>query len=300
MGKLSRALEKALPEEGNIPISVVEERDLGKQDFVPEGSSVRLPEKVPPPRKEALSQHHGSTMFWDERLVLSTQPNSPLVESFKRLRNKILYPASGNPPKTILITSAVPGEGKGFVCANLGVVMAQGVEHHALMVDCDLRKPTLASIFGVSRDVGLVNHLINNIPLERIIKKTGLARLSLIPSGPIPNNPAELLNSNRMVDLIEELVSRYNDRFILLDTPPYIAASETAILAKHVDATVLVVRWGRSGRDQVKDLVETLGKEKIIGTVFNAFEVNELETLLGKKGHYGYKYNQYYDYRSEE
>ena len=86
----------------------------------------------------------------------------------------------------------------------------------------------------------------------------------------------------------------------ILDSPPYIAASETAILAKHVDAVVLVVRWGLSGRDQVKDLIETLGKEKIIGTVFNAFEENELESLLGKKGQYGYKYNQYYHYHSNE
>ena len=299
MGKLSKALEKALPEEKSVPISVVAERNLGQQN-VKQNESAAQPATSTPARNEAPPPDTANTMLWDERLILSTQPNSTVMESFKRLRNKISYPASGTPPKTILITSTVPGEGKGFVCSNLGVVLAQDMEHHALMVDCDLRKPALAKVFGVSNEMGLVDHLTSNTPIEKIIKKTGLPKLSLIPSGSTPNNPAELLNSNRMVELIEELVGRYNDRFILLDSPPYIAASETAILAKHVDAVVLVVRWGLSGRDQVKDLIETLGKEKIIGTVFNAFEENELESLLGKKGQYGYKYNQYYHYHSNE
>jgi len=300
LGKLSKALEKALPEEKSVPISVVVERNLGQENIEQNEPAAPRPATNVPVRNDATPRETANTLFWDERLTLATKPNTAIVESFKRLRNKILYPASGNPPKTILITSTVPGEGKGFVCANLGVVMAQDMEHHALMVDCDLRKPALSNVFGVSNEVGLVDHLVNNTPIEKIIKKTGLSKLSLISSGPTPNNPAELLNSNRMVELIAELVGRYNDRFILLDSPPFIAASETAILAKHVDAVVLVVRWGLSGRDQVKDLVETLGKEKIIGTVFNAFEENELETLLGKKEQYGYKYNQYYHYHSNE
>lgn len=298
MGKLSKALEKTFPNEDGDSFSNI--KAVG-----PKQTEV-LPATPPKPQYSDKSSHIEvpqrpfNSHEWDGRLKLATKADSTVIEAFKRLRNKILFPASGTPPKTILITSAIPGEGKGFVCANLGVVMAQGMEHYSLMVDCDLRRPTLANLFGVSSDLGLVNHLKSNTPLERIIFPTGHPKLSLIPSGPPPDNPAELLNSNRMIGLIEELTSRYQDRFILLDTPPFLAASETTILAKHVDAVILVVRWGHADREQVKDLVDTLGKDKIAGLVFNAYEANELEVLLSKKGHYGYKYDTYYYNRPEE
>lgn len=298
MGKLSKALEKAFPDEDGNGITNIKDHNLKQRDTITvKPTSEQINNDTFP---SEVSQRPFNSHDWDGRLVLATQANSPVIESFKRLRNKILYPSSGAQPRTILVTSAIPGEGKGFVCANLGIVMAQGMEHYSLMVDCDLRRPALANLFGVSSELGLVNHLQSDTPLEKIILPSGYPKLSLISSGPPPANPAELLNSNRMIGLIEELTSRYQDRFILLDTPPFLAASETTILAKHVDAVILVVRWGRSSREQVKDLVDTFGKDKIIGLVFNAYEVNELEMLLSKKGHYGYKYDKYNYHRSKK
>jgi len=232
---------------------------------------------------------------WNDRLQLATAPLSIVAESFRKIRNSILHPASGSQPRTILVTSAVPEEGKTFICANLGISLAQGLEQHCLLVDCDLRRPTLASLFGLGNDTGLADYLRGQAPLSSLIQKTGLAKLSLIPSGPAVTNPAELLDSTVMQHTIMEMASRYPDRYILFDSPPGQAAAETAVLAKHVDAVVVVVRWGKSGREQVKQLVETIGREKILGVVFNAYELSGLDKALYKKGYYGYYGYGYYN-----
>ena len=235
-----------------------------------------------------------SQAAWDERLVAVTGTSSPVAESFKRLRNKILHPSTGEPPKSILITSVVPEEGKSFVCANLGATMAQGLEQHALMVDCDFRRPSLAPLFGLSNDTGLVNYLRDGTDLSQLIRSVGFQKLSIISSGPPPINPAELLDSGKMTAMIDEVVSRYSDRLVILDSPPVQAASETAVLARHVDAVVLVIRWGQSRREQVKQLIELIGESKIIGIVFNAVKVSKVDERLsgryyGAYGDYGRK-----------
>ena len=230
---------------------------------------------------------------WDQRLQLSTNPHSPFFERFRNLRAPILYPASGQQPKTILVTSAMPNEGKGFVCANLGIALSQDLEHHALMVDCDLRRPSLAQIFGLTSEIGLVDHLQDNVDLSILIRKTGQPKLSLLPSGKPPENPSELLGSGRMITFINELAERYQDRIILFDSPPDIVASETSILAKHVDGVILVVRHGSSKKEDVKKLVDTIGPENILGLVYNAYPENTMSSMLNKKMGYGYD-NYYY------
>jgi protein-tyrosine kinase len=229
----------------------------------------------------------------DERLITLTESSSPVAESFRRLRNKILHPTEGEPAKSILVTSVLPSEGKSFVCANLAIIMAQSMEQHALMVEADLRRPSLAKLFGLSNDRGLVNYLQEGQEIGTLIKDTGFKKLSMIPCGPPPINPAELLDSKKMSAIIAELVKRYHDRFIIVDSPPMTAASEITVLAKYVDGVILVVRWGTSRREQVKELVDLIGKSKIIGVVFNAFEENILQTKFHKyyQGYYKYYYN---------
>ena len=225
---------------------------------------------------------------WDEKLLTATDVANGIAESFRRLRALMLHPGNGKPIRSVLVTSAGIGEGKSFVCANLGTMMARGVEQHALMVDCDLRRPSLSRQFGIENRSGLVDYLRDGVDLASLICPTGLARLSLIAAGGPPENPSELLTSKTMTALIDEVVNRYQDRFVLLDSPPMLAASETGILAQHVDKVVLVVRWGSSGRDQVKKLVEQVGREKILGIVFNAFEMNVLDKRMRGEGYYNY------------
>ncbi|MDA3785451.1 MAG: hypothetical protein PF568_00915, partial [Deltaproteobacteria bacterium] len=157
---------------------------------------------------------------WEDHLFLATEPQSPIAERFRRLRGTILHPPSGKRPKTILITSLVAGEGKGFVCANLGYAIAEEMEHHALMVDCDFRRPNLAKMFGVANQTGLVDYLQDKVDLSLLIRKTGQPKLSLLPSGRPPQNPAEILTSSKIISVIDELAERYQDRVILFDSSP--------------------------------------------------------------------------------
>ena len=229
---------------------------------------------------------------WDARLLLVAEQYSPFAENFRRLRAAILHPAQGVPPKTILITSLAPNEGKGFVCANLGVALAEEIDRHALIVDCDFRRPGLANLFGLSNETGLVDHLQRNVDISLLLRQSGQPKLSLLPSGKPPLNPAELLTSKKLVNLIDEIARRYEDRIILFDSPPTMVASETSTLAQRVDGVILVVRWGVSGKELVKKFVDELGREKIIGVVFNAYEESKVSSFLYETSRYGY--NNYY------
>lgn len=249
-------------------------------------------EKKAAPLRTPLNLERGD---WDERLTMATALTGPVAESFRTLRTRILHLESGKPVKNVLVTSAAPGEGKSFVCANLGLSFAQGLDHHGLLVDCDLRKPCLGKLFGLPNERGLVHYLRDNVELSSLITDVGVDKLRVIPAGPPAVNPAELLGSETMEKLIGELGSRYNDRIVVFDSPPLQAASETTILAKHVDAVVLVVRWGASRREQVKSLVELFGREKIVGVVFNAYKSNILDNKV-----FGSYENQYDYYHSDK
>lgn len=286
MGKVSKALDKASQTDisparpAEKPQAVVQEKTMSSP--LPESRENQRGSKTAVPAS-------GS---WDERLSLATTTSGPVAESFRALRTRILHPADGKVPKSLLVTSATPGEGKSFVCANLGIALAQGIDTHSLMVDCDLRKPALHRLFGLSVERGLVNHLRDGDDLAQMIVPSGMDTLSLLPAGPPPVNPAELLGSANMTRLVDELGSRYDDRVILLDSPPLQAASETAILAQHVDGVVLVVRWGGGRREHVQKLVERIGRERIIGVVFNAYKENVLDAKVF--GYYEYQDNYTY------
>ncbi len=283
MGKVSKALDKASQTDIS-PVPPVDKPRAGVQEENSSSPPVRRRARQTVPKADVSAS--GS---WDERLSLATTVSGPVAESFRTLRTRILHPADGKVPKSLLVTSATPGEGKSFVCANLGIALAQGIDTYSLMVDCDLRKPALHRLFGLSVERGLVNHLRDGDDLARMMVPSGVETLSLLPAGPPPVNPAELLGSANMTRLVDELESRYDDRIILLDSPPLQAASETAILAQHVDGVVLVVRWGGSRREHVQKLVDRIGRDRIIGVVFNAYKENVLDAKVF--GYYEYQDN---------
>ena len=281
MGTFSKAMDKATPQNNPNPENP---------------SSPSLPPASQPVPSNKQNVKIDSSLFseeqtgrmekWDERLKKIALDSSFVTEEIRRLRNKILHPDNHQTIRSVLITSALPGEGKSFICANLGISTALGIEKNSLLVDCDLRCPTLASLFGLNNETGLVNHLQSRTDLAQLIKKTGQPKLSILPSGPSPVNPSELLDSSKMVNLINELTQRYQDRLLFLDSPPMQAAAETAVLAQHVDTVILVVRWGYSPKEQVKKAIDTIGKDKILGIVFNAFETNIIEEKYQKIKNY--------------
>jgi exopolysaccharide/PEP-CTERM locus tyrosine autokinase len=273
MGKFTKAFEKSTsPEESSV--APAESR-----------------KRAGPEHEAAGTASFPQTAGWDTRLKLSTDPHSPYFENFRRLRSSILYPSRGPRPKTIMVTSVAPNEGKGFICANLGVALSQDMEHHALMIDCDFRRPNLGNLFGVSNETGLVDYLQDYVDLSYLIRKSGQQKLSLIPSGRPPRNPSELLSSTRMAAVLEEVAGRYQDRVVLVDSPPDIVASETGILARHLDGIILVVRHGVSKKEHVRKLVDALGPQKIMGVVYNGYPQNLFGQLLDRKIGYSYSYN---------
>lgn len=205
----------------------------------------------------------------DPNLVTFHAPQSAEAERFKVLRTNLLFPAKGKVPKTILVTSPLPGDGKSLVSANLAVSIAKGVEEYVLLIDGDIRKPSIHTIFGYHQVNGLGDYLKAENDLPKYLLKTPIPKLTLLPGGKPPANPTELLSSKKMQKLIEEVSIRYDDRYIIIDSPPPSMAAETSVIEKMVDGVIIVVRYGKTPRKAVTDLVEQIDKEKLLGIVFN-------------------------------
>jgi len=226
----------------------------------------------------------------DKNLVSLFEPQSFEAEQFKHLRTNILFPVSGKLPRSIMVTSSVPGEGKSFVASNLAVSIAQNIDQHVLLMDCDIRKATVHSNFGFDDTVGLSEYLSKKTSLSSLLLKTDLNKLTILPGGKPPQNPAELMSSNQMSKLIREVTSKYSDRYIIIDSPPPHLTSETSVIARQVDGILLVVKSGSTDRKLVQELLEMMGKDKVLGIVLNWFDMSSAK-------YYGYnKYSRYRKY----
>jgi exopolysaccharide/PEP-CTERM locus tyrosine autokinase len=221
--------------------------------------------------KPDLPASHKEKM--DQSLVSLFNPHSFEAEQFKILRSNLLYPVSGSPPRSVMVTSPVPGEGKSFVAANLAISVALNINRHVLLMDCDLRRPTIHTRFGFENVPGLSDYLSSQVLLSDLLLRTPVDKLSILPGGEPPDNPSELLSSERMSELLKEATERYQDRLIILDSPPPALTAETSVLARWVDGVVIVIKHNKTPRESVSDVIDKMGKNKIIGAVINNFEV---------------------------
>lgn len=228
----------------------------------------------------------------DASLVSLLNPNSFEADLFRLLRTRILFPKVGQPPRTILVTSALPEEGKSFVSINLAINMARNVDQRVLLVDCDLRKPSINTKFGFNGVKGLREYLSEGVELPVLLLKSGLEKLTILPSGAPPQNPSELITSSKMAALIQELRARYHDRYIIFDSPPPMMAPETSAISKWVEGILIVVRYGTTPMDLVEELMAHLDREKVIGAVVNKFNLREFRRYWYGK-YYGYSYKKY-------
>ncbi|MFM1651939.1 CpsD/CapB family tyrosine-protein kinase [Brevibacillus sp. B_LB10_24] len=203
-----------------------------------------------------------------KHLISLEDPKSPITEAYRTLRTNIQFASANKKVKTLLITSAEPNEGKTTTILNLAVVMAQSGQR-VLLVDADMRKPTLHFPFPVQNQVGLSNLLIGQVGIEDVIQEIGQAGLHLITAGHVPPNPAELLESQRMNQLLEEVRDRFD--MILFDSPPILLVTDAQVLSSLMDGVLLVISSGNVLGEQVakaKNLIEHVGGH-IIGTVLN-------------------------------
>ncbi|MEZ4526346.1 MAG: polysaccharide biosynthesis tyrosine autokinase [Desulfobacterales bacterium] len=202
------------------------------------------------------------------------------ADQFRGLRTKLLFPASGRRPRSIAVTGAGMGEGKSFVAANLAVCIAQNVDNRqTLLIDCDMRVPAVHRMFGFADGPGLSEYLSSDIPLASLIFKTDVDKLTILPGGTPPENPSELLSSVKMTDFLREIQSRYDDRYIVADLPSPRLVPEAELIVRQVDGTVIVAGYGKTPVSHVKELIELLGKDKILGIVFNRVDTSMHSSL---------------------
>jgi exopolysaccharide/PEP-CTERM locus tyrosine autokinase len=222
----------------------------------------------------------------DRRLACLRDPSSAAAECFKTLRSKLMVDKSGKLRRTIMVTGAQPLDGKSLVSSNLAVSIAQGINHYVLLVDCDLRRPSLHKVFGLQIKHGLREYLEEGTSIAPYLVKTPVKKLTLLPAGKPLASPSELLSSEKMYELIKEVRDRYQDRFIIFDTPPAHFIADSTLLADQLDGVLLVVRCGKTKAELVADVVASIGKENILGVVFNS------TSEATREYRYYYKYYQ--------
>lgn len=219
-----------------------------------------------------VSQADGSaTALVLSRLEKDQHParsNYNISEAYRRLRTSILLAAAGRPPRTILFTSSVAGEGKTTSTVNIGLTLAS-LGARVLLIDADMRKPRIHKLFDISSKQGLSTFLSNNIEIDAVITETEQENLWVLPCGIIPPNSSDLVSSERMQQLLTTAVDRFDH--VLIDSPPVLGASDPVILSRLVDGVILIVQGERSTRDHIRNAKEELRKvgAKIFGTVLN-------------------------------
>lgn len=224
-----------------------------------------------------------------DQLITLRHPRSPIAEAYRVLRTNLRFSGIENPSGALLVTSAGPGEGKTTTAANLAITMAQA-GRRVILVDCDLRRPGLHKLFGLSNEEGLSSLFLDSAPaLENIMYSTKLESLKVIPSGPVPPNPAEMLDSNLMKRVFSDL--RAQSDMLILDSPPTLAVADASILGARCSGAVLVVDAGRTRTDACRRAVDTLSNTgtKILGVVLNKISSRRASS-----------YYYYYYYSSKE
>ena len=208
-------------------------------------------------------------------LVTVADPRSPVSEAYRTLRTNIQFASVDKELRTLLVTSPSPEEGKSTTLANLAVTMAQS-EKRVILVDCDLRRPTLHKLFHLDNAAGLVSMMVDDAALQSPpLQETGVPGLWLLASGALPPRPSDLLGSQRMARIIQDLLTKADT--LLFDAPPVLTVTDASVLATKMDGVLLVISANRTKREQVLNAKAQLEKVNahILGTVLNNAEMNK-------------------------
>jgi len=223
-------------------------------------------------------------------LVMLQDNQSPAAEAFRVLRTNIQFAAVAHPVKSLVVSSALPSEGKSLITANLAIAAAQA-GNRVVIMDCDLHRPRQHHIFGLGNGLGVTTALlgIEGVALEQFLQPGPLPNLRIMTSGPLPPNAAEMLGSERMRSLIEQIGQQAD--LIIIDSPPASVLADTAVLSRQADSVLLVLRAGHTNREVVKRTVAALQQVQahIVGVVLNRMPTHG-------HGYYYYHYYYYYNY----
>ncbi|MFE4238728.1 CpsD/CapB family tyrosine-protein kinase [Peribacillus butanolivorans] len=206
-------------------------------------------------------------------LIAQTNPKSPITEQYRLIRTNIQFSSVDKEIKTIVVTSAEPNDGKSTTAANLAIVLAQE-EKKVLLVDADLRKPSIHYAFNLSNIHGITSVLTKKMDLRKTISNSNVPNLDILTSGPIPPNPSELLNSKAIETAINELKGIYD--YIIFDTPPVLIVTDSQIVSNKCDGVIMVVASGKTNKQSAVKAKELLEKANtaLLGVVLNGMESN--------------------------
>ncbi|MFD2639160.1 CpsD/CapB family tyrosine-protein kinase [Piscibacillus salipiscarius] len=219
-------------------------------------------------RKSKLRNPHSRT------LIARDQVKSPITEQYRTIRTNMEFANIDQDLKSVLLTSTGPSEGKSLTAANLAIVFAQQGKR-VLLIDADLRKPTVHYTFRLNNTFGLSNYLVGDYQLEKVVQQTNVESLDIMTCGPIPPNPSELLGSKAMKSLLKESNDVYD--LVVFDTPPVLAVTDSQILANLVDGVLLVVRSKQTEKEAAKKAKDLLNKAEanILGAVLNDRDIKD-------------------------
>lgn len=232
----------------------------------------------------------GESETYLSRLITHIDPRSPISEAYRTLRTNIQFQKLRNKETTLMVTSSAPKEGKSTTIANLAITMAQ-MGSKTLLVDTDLRRPVIHTVFNLNKDKGVTNFLMGKMTFNEIVKPTMVENLSVVTSGPLPPNPSEMLSSEEMEEFVEQ--SRNNFDLILFDSPPIIAVTDAAILSTKLDGIILVVKAHQTQKtavERAKNLLDNVNAN-IVGCLLNSVNIDK-----AYGAYYHYYYYHYYSY----
>jgi polysaccharide biosynthesis transport protein len=274
---------------GIIFAFVLESLDTGLRSIAEIEAVTGLASLALIPRDRKSSADAASQTSLQRSISVLANPKSQFAESFRALRTSLLLSSAGHPPITILLTSATPSEGKTTISTNLACVLAQR-DVRVLLIDADLRRPTVHHRFGLNGRIGLTTVLTGASSVEEAIQHVpDVPNLDILASGPVPPFPTEMLGSPTMTALLEKLKTVYTH--IVIDSPPLLSVTDGVVLARESDAVVLIVRHGKSSRHVVRrarDLLLRAGAP-LTGIALNAVDLNSPE-YYGYYGYSGYSY----------
>jgi len=258
MSKIKDALEKARRMRGTAtPFLLIEDEPGVKNNASPQAAKTK---KIINYSPDAIIRHNVFTL---------AAGHNEINELFKLFKTQILTKTQIAGDRTILITSCIDGEGKTFTAINLAIMFAREVDQTVLLVDVNLKHPSITRVLGIQTHEGLTDYLLHSKPLTDLLIRPGIDKLSLLPAGNAIEHSSEMLGSLKMQDLIAEMKGRYQDRYIFFDGPSILTSVDTLVLSKYVDKTLLVVESGKVSPEQLSEAINLIGEDKILGTILN-------------------------------
>jgi protein-tyrosine kinase len=206
----------------------------------------------------------------NQLLVTVNDPNTQAAEEYRKLKSVIVkLTKEGSFLNMLMVTSSIGSEGKSLTSLNLALSLAQEFDHTVLLVDADIRKPSIHSYLGIENSVGLTDCILDGVDAKDALIRTGIGKLSFLPAGRSVPNPAEVFTSQRMRDFFLEMKNRYPDRYIIIDTPPVLPFAETRSLSMIVDGIVMVAKEGLVTLHNIEEAMEHIKGTPMLGIVYN-------------------------------